>query len=321
VVWLKIRDWRFNKSWILLIFISIVLSLLIPQKYPLLLARVSATNPPTAQLISEGVGAKQMKTGFLSISVAYTTDAIELVRKEQNELQAELDALKQFLKEIKTTAPAEPSLEASPQQSENILSTPQETRLEEIRQAYEETVREVPHYQREYDDTVTESLVEEFGPSIATQLVTGETYTPLVKNQLIKAVWRSRQERKHFFQTLKSEYEALQTAKTTLEKVDAEFEHITVCPSSEQSLDELFQNYNRLIDTQETCETVLKERQQQRVEGHAAVTAPGTNEIDLYPYLYRSLPVTYPVLADTTKVIEQLQRTEERLAKRLGGGF
>lgn len=315
-----IRDWRFNKSWIVFIFISIIFGLFIMQDYSILPARFSVTNPPTTRLISENIGIKQMRAVFL-IGVVCITDAIGVVDKEQNELQAELDAFDRFLKKIKTTVAVEPSLEPSPQQSETILSTPQKTQVQEIRRTYQETVREVPHYEREYDDTVTESLVEEFGSGIATQLVAGETYTPLLKKQLIETVWQSRQERKHFLQTLESEHEALQTAKTTLEEVDAEIEHMTVYSPSEQSLDELFQNYNRLIDTGETCETVLKERQQQRVEGHAAVTTSYTNNIDLCPYLYRSLPVTYPILADTTNLIERLQRTEERLAKQLAARF
>jgi hypothetical protein len=318
---LKIRNWRFNRSWTPVVVITVIFSLFVLLNYFVWFVRIPAVNPPTLNLISRGVWGKTNEADLLFIGAIYIPDAIEVVRGEQSELRSERDAFEAFLNKIKTITPVELSTEPSPQQSGNILTSPRRTQSQEIIRAYKETVRDVPHYKTEYDDTVTESLVEEFGPEIATQLVTGKTYTPLVKNQLTEAVCRCRQEREHVLQTLESEHEALQKAQTTLEKKEAELNCVTACLPSEQSFDELFQNYNCVIDAEETCEEVLEERQQQRVEGHAAVTAPRTDEVDLYPYLYRSLPVTYPVIADATKLIERLQRVQRRLAKQLVARF
>jgi exonuclease VII small subunit len=317
---MKVRNWRFNKTVLLGFFMIMAFGLLVLPVYHIPLVRVPVVNLPTSKWISKGVGAEYPAASFLSLVIGYVPDAVETVREERNELQAERNAFDAFIDEVNAIAAVEQSPTLDPHQSGIMLSTPKEAQLKEVRQAYEATVMAVAHYEEEYDDTITESLAEEFGPEIATQLIAGETFTPLVKEQLMEATRQSRLEREQFLSTLESEQEALHTAQTTLEEIDTELERIIGRLPSELSLNELIEGYNRFIDAEETCETVLEERQQQRIDGHAA-TAPRADIADLYPYLYRSLPVTYPVLADTTKLLDRLQRTQRRLAKELATRF
>jgi hypothetical protein len=310
---MKACDQRLNKRVILVSLIAVSLSLFALPVYHVSIVKAPVINPQIYKWIPEGVGVEYPVT-FLPFAIGYVSDAIEIVREEQKESRAERDAFDRFINEINAIPAVEQSQSLRVQPSGNMVSTSKSTQLQEIRRAYEETVMATPHYEEEYNDTMTESLAEEFGPEIATQLVAGETYTPLIKEQLIKAAQQSRLEREQLLPTLESEQEALQTARTTLETIDTQLERITARPSSRHSSDELIQNYNRLTEAEETCETVLEERQQQRVTGHAT-TPPRAEIADLHSYLYHSLPVTYPVLADTTKLLERLRHTQRQLTK------
>jgi hypothetical protein len=317
---MNVRNWRLNKPVLIVLFVVIAFGLLALPVYYILVVRVPVVNPPISKLISEGVGAGPPTASFLSLVVGYIPDAAEIVRQERNELQAERDAFDAFIDDINATTPVEQSQTLDTQPSVVTLSPPEGTHLQKVRRVYEGTVMAVSHYEEEYGDTITESLTEEFGPEMATQLIAGEAFTPLVKERLTEAARQSRREREQFLSTLESEQEALHAAQTKLENIDADLDCITERLPSELSVGELIESYNRLTDAEETCETVLTERQQQRTDGHAA-TAPRTDIADFYPYIYRSLSVTYPVLADATKLLGRLERTQRRLAKELVSNF
>lgn len=313
---LEIYRRRLNKAGIKFLFTIVVFSLLISLSYYTLHVRTPIVNLPTAMWISEIVGTKYLVTSSILFVVGYIPDAVEIVRKESNELQAERDAFDAFIDEVDAIAPKKHSRASDPQQSGIIFSTPKETGLQEVRQAYEETVMMVSHYEKEYGDTIAESLTKEFSPEIASQLLAGRIFTPLVKEQLMEAARQSRREREQFLSTLESEQEALHAAQTKLEDIDAELERIIGRVQSGHSLNKLIESYNNLTDAEETCKTILDERQHQRVDGHAA-TPPRVEIADIYSYLYSSLPVTYPVLADTIELLERLQQTQKRLAEEI----
>jgi DNA repair exonuclease SbcCD ATPase subunit len=308
---------RLNKRRIWSFFIIIAFGLLTQAIYYVLLGRVLVVGSATSRWVLESVELKYTAP----FVVGYVPDAVEIIHKEQDEIRTELAAFDTFIDEIKGITPVEqpPALES--QQSNAGFLTPDGSQFEEVRQAYEQTVMSVPHYEEEYDDTITESLAEEFGSEIVTQFTTGQRFSPVIKEYVIEAAQQSQQKREYFLSTLESEHETLRTAQERLEKIDAQLECLTMVPPSDISVDKLIQHHNRLIDLEETCETVLKERQQQRLDRPASVTGPRTDIADLYSYLYDSLPVTYPVLADTAELLERLQDNQRELAKELAARF
>jgi len=241
-------------------------------------------------------------------------EATDVVDEERVWVREERDAYESFLDRLGTT----PSMDArptGPQQSVVGTTTVQADRLNQVRQAYRETVMAVGHYEAEYGDTLPESLRAEFGPELADQLVSGQAFTPLVKTQLLAVAHDWRQARDEFLGTLKTEREAFEDARSTLEGVVRTMENVTARLPSEQSLSALIQGHIRLEEAEGACETLVADRQQQRTDGHTAVDAPRGSIADVHSYLYRSMSVTYPVLADTAGLLETLQRTRRQLRR------
>lgn len=249
------------------------------------------------------------------------SDAIEIVRKERARTRAERDTFDTFIQRIDTTPVTQ---ESPPRDTPQriIRNSPAETdHLQQIQQAYEDTVMDVAHYDEEYDDTVAESMVEEFGPEITAQIVSGRSFTPLLKQQLLQAARQCRHDREEFLSILEMEQEVLETAETTLDDVAEQLDRVMRCLLSEQSLNDLITTYTRLDDIEQECNELLTDRQQQRTEGHADIDTPQASFLDLQTYLYSSLPVTYPVLADTTDLLETLQRTRRQIARETATRF
>lgn len=258
---------------------------------------------------------------ILSTVAGNVSDAVEVVREERRRTRAERDAFDEFRRRVEETPAAQESGVLGARPSVDATRGAAADSLPRIRRAYEETVMAVDHYDDEYDDTVAESLAEEFGPELGSQLVTGRAFTPLVKDQLLRTVGESRRDREEFVGTLDAEVEALEAARETLEGIDERLEHVTTRLPSEQSLDEVISAHGSLEAAREECAALLEERQRQRVDGHAAIDDRQGTIPDLQTYLYRSLPVTYPVLADATELLGRLERIRRQLSRELGARF
>lgn len=72
-----------------------------------------------------------------------------------------------------------------------------------------------------------------------------------------------------------------------------------------------------MTQAEQHCASLLDERQHHRTQGHAAMTGPRTAFQDLQSYLYRPLSVTYPVIAETTTLLERLRTLRSRVAHQL----
>jgi hypothetical protein len=251
----------------------------------------------------------------LAVCSGSLSDAIELVQTERARTRTERDAFDAFLNRVNEIPPTQEQPPLPPQQPVVGIPTAESSPFHQVRQAYEATVMDAPHYDEEYGDTVAASLAAEFGPDLATHLLSGQVFTPLCKEQLLQAARHCRRERDHFLSTLEREYDALTTTQTTLNDIAIYLDQLTATLPSDRQLGELIETYTWLDSAEQECEEVLEERQQQRVRGHAAVNTPRTTVSDLQTYLYISLPVTYPVLAETTELIATLRRTRRQLTR------
>jgi hypothetical protein len=190
-------------------------------------------------------------------------------------------------------------------------------RLQQVRNAYEDTVMAVPHYEEDYGDTVDESLTEEFGEEIAVAVSAGYQFSPPLKHHLLQAATAARQRRTNFLSILNKEEDALDSARILLTAPEDRLRGQLEQSLADLSIDELLTVYNRICDYEQDCETVLKDRQRHRTDGHAAFTIPRSSRTDLQTYLYQSLPATYPVLADGSTLLETLQSTRHQVAVEL----
>lgn len=242
--------------------------------------------------------------------------AIPIVTEEQERIHAEQDAFDAFIERVQAMDTDHPHSAGHLQQM-SVPSPSDTDQLQQVRDAYEDTVMAVPHYEEDYDDTIDESMSEEFSQEIAVAVNSGQQFSAPLKRQLLQAASTAREWRTNFLSTLDQEQEALTTARTTLTKLEEEVTAALTQPLTDFSIDELLTLHDRLRDYEQQCEAVLKDRQRQRTDGHATLTGAGSSYTDLQTYLYRSLSVTYPVLADGSTLQERLQTTRHRMTTEL----
>lgn len=243
--------------------------------------------------------------------------ALPLITEEQKRTRAERNAFNTFIERVQAMDTDHPPV-SHPQQMP-VQSSSDTDHLQQVRDAYATTVMAVPHYPEDYDDTLDESMTEEFGEEIAVAMSSGQQLFPALKRHLLQAASAARERRTEFLEVLEQEEKALNSARTTLTELEDQITAALTQPLSDLSIDELLTLYDRLCDYERQCEAVLEDRQYHQTDGHATLTRAGSSHThtDLQTYLYRSLPVTYPVLVDGSTLLEMLQRTQHRVTTEL----
>ena len=307
----------------ILLFAFLVLGIVPVVRVPgaLPVFKVPAVKPhmPKVPIVVPDPGMKQV--GTLIVATGNVREAIEVVREEHSRTREERDALATFLDTVSQTEVSQEMATAGARQMIVGTDSPGIKRSDRIRNAYEDTVMGVSHYDEEYDDTVTDSMAEEFGPSISAALASGQPFTLVLKQQLMQAAQEAQEEREWFLEILDTEQTELQKARTHLETAEDELESTTVGLPSEQSYGELIQGYERLREVEADCELLLDHRQKQRIDGHNSVDTLRNTITDIQSYLYSALPVTYPVLADTTALLEKVRRTRRQFSRELAARY
>ena len=242
--------------------------------------------------------------------------ALEIVMTEHERTAAERDAFAQFTDRIATidTSAAMATTHSQPAAAQTLLQpdSQSDTQLADVRAAYRKTVMSVPHYAEEYDESLREHLTAEFSPEIATALTTGDQFLPSLQEQLITESRQACTNRATFLRALEDEASALQTADERLTDLGSEFSDLLAAHSLEAwSSKELLASRRQVRAGERECEELAADRQStlhsQRI--------PAVEHIDLEfaIYLYQSLSVTYPVLADITNITETLYVTRSQI--------
>ena len=251
-----------------------------------------------------------MTTRFVPTHVR---SAIEIVTTDRDRTTSERKAFTRFSDRLsefsvagvasKTNPPRHTPTQAALDQTSISRSESQITRVCKL---YRETVMGVNHYSEEYGDSLGESITEEFGSETAATLANTDHLTPQLRDRLLEASTRAQKSRHALLQGLKHEHSALQNADETLSELGADLNDILSAQSLQTWPDEeLTTAKKNLHERERECNRLATDRQttlhEQRV--------PSTHHIDLefIEYLYRSLPVTYPVLTDITSLTDTLR--------------
>lgn len=238
-------------------------------------------------------------------------DAISLVHQERDRTAAERDAFESFARRVSAIEMAEsrPPRATDTRQGPAALSAPtkddrRSAPMAEIEQAYRETVMDVSHYEQEYDEPLPEHLANEFGTEIGIAVSRSDTLTPQLREALIDASIRSRDERVELLEQLDDESQRLQAASTSLEElceavntVEASLAHRADC--------ELADAWERLEDLEGDCRTLLRDRQC-RLDG-------SDGDPSLQEYLYTPREWTYPILGDGLAGVDRVRRAKRRV--------
>ncbi|SFH47815.1 hypothetical protein SAMN04488066_10577 [Halorubrum aquaticum] len=183
-----------------------------------------------------------------------------------------------------------------------------------IRNAYEETVMSVPHYDEEYNDTYERSLAEEFGPELALALTREPTLHERYRSSLLAKTTEAIRRRDELVGIVESESSSVSRAREDLSPIVEEVETVSRREFEAERFGALDAYRARLNVLAGTCDEIAARRQEERIDGERSANVAGIVS-DVQAYLYRELPVTYPVLAAVAAVggrIESVRLDVER---------
>ncbi|WP_435098807.1 DUF7260 family protein [Halorubrum sp. N11] len=182
-----------------------------------------------------------------------------------------------------------------------------------VRNAYQETVMSVPHYEVEYDDTYERSVAEEFGPELAYALTRGSRFPAECKRSLLDATETAIEEREMFVETVRSESESVKRAASRLAPIRSEIASTSRTSFSEAGFGALDAHRARTEALLADCDRIAARRQRE-VASHERDLAID-DDLDLPTYLYQGLSVTYPVLATVGTVGDRLDDLKRRIER------
>ncbi len=244
----------------------------------------------------------------LVATLRYVAEARSLVDRERERTAEERDAFLKFEREV-SGIEATKSVPTG-ESAVAMVTGSTDHQLEQVQDAYRETVMSVPHYEDEYDEPIGVNMTAELGEEVAAAVFDGTRFTPQLKHGLVSQSNEARRRRTELLATLDREERRLIDANEELRDVEAALEDET--PESVHGLpfSELSDRWGRLGGVEDQCRTML--------EQHAAT--PGTAPEE-YPefreYVYRSLPTEYPVLSDGTRLLDRITECRRTVMRAL----
>lgn len=234
-------------------------------------------------------------------------EARRAVRRERRRTVDEHEAFASFANAVRDLPTEDPS--GGVQVGARLASADAASSTRAVRDAYERTVMAVPHYREEYDDTYTESLAAELGPSVAAA-ATASALTPAVRRGIVAAAESARADRARFVEALDAEDRALREADARLGEVLAEAADLDTEPLGAMGFGALDGVRARLRTLERKVETVGEERQAGLREQTDALSLP-SEAPDLPTYVYQAYETTYPVLSVVVRASDVLGRVRE----------
>lgn len=242
---------------------------------------------------------------FLGATLHHIREARSVVNAERERTRAERDAFVAFAERIE-------GIEATPDQSVDVggsvvsfAAQPTDQGLQQIREAYQATVMAVPHYEDEYDETLGDNLSAELGEEVAAAVTDGKQLTPRVKGTLLQGSAEAVRRRDQLLDELANEAEALADETDELEPIETFLSDLSDQSPHMRSFETLVDRWNHLIDLEERCRRVVDRRQGalHRGPNSLAVSRAPT----LQEYLYGTLSVDHPVIADATDILGRVR--------------
>jgi hypothetical protein len=250
-------------------------------------------------------------------------DAIDAVDREIECVSDERAAFDRFRARLTDIEPVEPSRASSADvgisaTAVSVQRNPASTApLRAVRTAYRETVMAVPHFDREYGETLETNIATEFGAEVASQVVGGRQLTPPLYRALLRGSETASDEREQFCRTLERERESVATVRQRLADVDRRLDDI------DQRLDELdgergdaaAETRNRLDarldDLEAVCADVAADRQD-LLHCRPEVRLSGVTGTSLNTYLYGEFDASCPALAAITARLDRVLESRIR---------
>ena len=277
------------------------------------LCRAAACDNPD---VAAGLAVLGLTAAFLlavGAVLARLDGAREAVARETARTRAERDAFERFRRRVVDIEAGEVARATPRAAGTDALATPaggsgaDDAGLAETRRAYRETVMATPHYQEEYDETLTENVAEEFSGAVAGALVEeGGALTPALQATLAGGAERARRQRTELLSRLETEESSLEDARGTLAPAVEAAERTVERDLAYAGYSDIVGEYERLEWHERRVETVLSDRQ-------GRVHDEESERRYWFEYLYDSLPSPYPVLSAGTETLSLLSEAKASL--------
>ncbi|MFC6988329.1 hypothetical protein ACFQJD_05685 [Haloplanus sp. GCM10025708] len=152
--------------------------------------------------------------------------ARRVVERERRECGDEREAFRAFRRRVGELTPTRvPATRRAPRLRHTDGS------LDSVREAYEETVMSVPHYDREYGDGYAQSLATEFGNDVAAAVFGSQTLTAELQDALTAAARSAATDRAEFLDLLDREAESVAVADAELDELRDDLVALDSTPS------------------------------------------------------------------------------------------
>ena len=190
--------------------------------------------------------------------------------------------------------------------------------LKRVRQAYEETVMSVPHYDTDYGDTYRESVVAEFGPEVGTGLTEGHQFQPHLKQATIGKARSCRADRERFLDILEIESQSTTTVGDELRSIQEELQEFDSGSPSALGYGALEAEWRRLDVLSGKIDRVATTRQQSIIRQRREFTIPSSAP-DVPTYLYHEFDDAYPLLSLCVASQKRIQQYKSQREQGLAG--
>lgn len=269
-----------------------------------------------------------VSAGFLVLfavaAAVHLRQAQATVNEEQSRTRAEYEAFDELARDVATMSTPAPSSSFSTSGGPTALLTesaaynhrPAAAQLQRVANLYESTVMAVPHYEEDYNDTLEQSMAAELGEDISTAVLYGTEFTPHLKTALVNKAREAQRQRKELLGGLSTEADELARAASEFDRITTTLESVSPERLHQEPFPALAELWDRLGSLEDGCERLVSDRQV-HVHDHRLNGSPAGSEHTFYQYLYQSLPVKYPVLADATSVLSSIRHTRRRVLHEL----
>src|SRR5699024_843808 len=257
-----------------------------------------------------------MVTRFVA---THTRSGLEMVENECELTKAEQDGFAQFcdrLTEMQVSS-SHYDIKHNYQLNSQTIRQPQpNNQLQRVLTSYCETVLDVPHYDEVYNESLPESLAEEFGSEIATVLLTGDHLTASLRKQILTKSQQARDNRADFLDALSQEAESLRSMNNAITKIGTNLDTLNARSLETRPGTDLTKSHEQILAAEEQCEKLAATRQDTLQK--SKMPGPTPSDFNLTEYLYESLPVTYPVLTDLADLSNTLYIERSRIEYAIG---
>jgi hypothetical protein len=259
----------------------------------------------------------------ISACVPHISEAIGVAREEQNRIKAEKDGFEHFMQRITTMEPATQRSTTSETTDPSIsqmvhtsgmtyeVKSTNKSSLRAVREAYRETVMDVPHYEQDYGESLKQHIAMELGPELAQAITNNGKLLQQLRGELLQQSSRCRQERRILLQSINKELDSITDSKSIIRNNQNEIISVedSLYPAS---ISELVNRWTQLEKLEDDITSHLRQRQS-KLHADRGEMSPHA----LQNYLYQSQPWTYPVLIDGLETFKRINRSRDQVVQHI----